>query len=295
MKKICLFLLPLLAAACGQGGRQASVQADEPVRVMTFNIRYDNPADSLDNWAYRKDRAAKAIRFYDADIVGTQEVLHNQLEDLRQRLPGYEVIGVGREDGKEKGEYSALWYRTDRFTAQDSGWFWLSETPEVAGSKGWDGACERIATWARLQDKLTGQELFVLNTHLDHVGVEARREGVKLVLDKVQELGGDLPVIVTGDFNAEPESGVIKQVTDAADPEHLTDARTVAALVYGPDWTFHDFGRVPMEQRQRIDYVFVKNGLEVLKYGILAEAEGDAWLSDHAAVLVSVDYVTDNP
>ena len=99
MKKICLLLLPLLAAACGQGGRQASVQADEPVRVMTFNIRYDNPADSLDNWAYRKDRAAKAIRFYDADIVGTQEVLHNQLEDLRQRLPGYEVIGVGREDG----------------------------------------------------------------------------------------------------------------------------------------------------------------------------------------------------
>ena len=295
MKKICLLLLPLLAAACGQGGRQASVQADEPVRVMTFNIRYDNPADSLDNWAYRKDRAAKAIRFYDADIAGTQEVLHNQLEDLRQRLPGYEVIGVGREDGKEKGEYSALWYRKDRFTAKESGWFWLSETPEVAGSKGWDGACERIATWAKLQDKLTGQELFVLNTHLDHVGVEARREGVKLVLDKVQELGGDLPVIVTGDFNAEPESGVIKQVTDAANPEHLTDARTVAALVYGPDWTFHDFGRVPMDQRQRIDYVFVKNGLEVLKYGILAETEGDAFLSDHAPVLVSVKFATDNP
>ena len=213
MKKICLLLLPLLAAACGQGGRQASVQTDEPVRVMTFNIRYDNPADSLDNWAYRKDRAAKAIRFYDADIVGTQEVLHNQLEDLRQRLPSYEVIGVGREDGKEKGEYSALWYRKDRFTAKESGWFWLSETPEVAGSKGWDGACERIATWARLQDKQTGKECFVLNTHLDHVGVEARKCGVKLVLDKVQELGGDLPVIVTGDFNAEPESGVIKQVT----------------------------------------------------------------------------------
>ena len=295
MKKICLLLLPLLAAACGQGGRQASVQTDEPVCVMTFNIRYDNPADSLDNWAYRKDRAAKAIRFYDADIVGTQEVLHNQLEDLRQRLPGYEVIGVGREDGKEKGEYSALWYRKDRFTAKGSGWFWLSETPGVAGSKGWDGACERIATWAKLQDKRTGKELFVLNTHLDHVGVEARREGVKLVLDKVRELGGDLPVIVTGDFNAEPASDVIRQVTDPSNPEHLTDARAVAALVYGPDWTFHDFGRVPMDQRQRIDYVFVKNGLEVLKYGILVETEGDAFLSDHAPVLVSVRFATDNP
>ena len=288
MKKIYWLLLPLLAAACGQGGRQAAVKTDEPVNVMTFNVRYDNPGDSLDNWAYRKDRAAKAIRFYGADIVGTQEVLHNQLEDLKQRLPGYEAIGVGREDGKEKGEYSALLYRTDRFTAKESGWFWLSETPEVAGSKGWDGACERIATWAKLQDKRTGQEYFVLNTHLDHVGVEARKGGVKLVLDKVQELGGDLPVIVTGDFNAAPESDVIRQVTDTADPEHLTDARTVAALVYGPDWSFHDFGRIPYGHRERIDYIFVKNGLEVLKYGILAETEGDAYLSDHTPVLVSV-------
>ena len=288
MKKIALLLLPLLAAACGQGGQQAATQTDEPVNVMTFNIRYDNPEDSLNNWNYRKDRAAKAIRFYGADIVGTQEVLHNQLEDLKQRLPGYEAIGVGREDGKEAGEYSALWYRTDRFNAKESGWFWLSETPEVAGSKGWDGACERIATWAKLQDKRTGKEYFVLNTHLDHVGVAARREGVKLVLDKVQELGGDLPVIVTGDFNAEPESDVIKQVTDTADPEHLTDARTVATLVYGPDWSFHDFGSIPYEHRDRIDYVFVKNGLEVLKYGILAETESDAYLSDHAPVLVSV-------
>ena len=288
MKKIYLMLLPFLAAACGLGGQQAATQTDEPVNVMTFNVRYDNPDDSLNNWKYRKDRVANAIRFYDADIVGTQEVLHNQMEDLRQRLPGYESIGVGREDGKEAGEYSALWYRTDRFTAKESGWFWLSETPEVAGSKGWDGACERIATWAKLQDKLTGKELFVMNTHLDHVGVAARREGVKLVLDKIQELGGDLPVILTGDFNAEPESDVIKQVTDTTDPEHLTDARTVADLVYGPNWTFHDFGSIPYEHRERIDYIFVKNGLEVLKYGILAETEGDAHLSDHAPVLVSV-------
>ena len=288
MKKIYLLFLPFLIAACGQGGQQASTQADEPVNVMTFNVRYDNPDDSLNSWAYRKDRVANAIRFYDADIVGTQEVLHNQMEDLRQRLPGYESIGVGREDGKEAGEYSALWYRADRFTAKESGWFWLSETPEVAGSKGWDGACERIATWAKLQDKLTGKELFVMNTHLDHVGVAARREGVKLVLDKIQELGGDLPVILTGDFNAEPESDVIKQVTDTADPEHLTDARTVADLVYGPNWTFHDFSSIPYEHRERIDYIFVKNGLEVLKYGILAETEGNAHLSDHAPVLVSV-------
>lgn len=286
MKTIFLLILSFLAVSCGQVKQQAS--APQPVNVMSFNIRYDNPEDSLDNWKYRKDRAANAIRFYDADIVGTQEVLHNQLADLQQRLPGYGVVGVGREDGKEKGEYSALWYKKDRFTLLDSGNFWLSETPDVPGSKGWDGACERIASWAKLKDKASGKEYFALNTHLDHVGVVARREGISLILDKVNELSGGLPVIVTGDFNSEPESDVIKHVTDSANPKHLTDTRPAAPLVYGPAWSFHDFGKIPYDRRPLIDYVFVRNGLEVLKYGVLAETENEAFLSDHAPVLVSL-------
>lgn len=287
MKNLFLLLLPLVAASCGQVKQQTS--APQPVNVMSFNIRYDNPEDSLDNWQYRKDRAANAIRFYDVDIVGTQEVLHNQLEDLKQRLPGYAVIGVGREDGKEKGEYSALWYKTDRFDLLDSGYFWLSETPEVAGSKGWDGACERIASWAKLQDKKSGKKYFALNTHLDHVGVAARREGISLILDRVKELSDGLPVIVTGDFNSNPQSDVIKHITDAADPEHLTDSREVAAIVYGPSWSFHDFGKIPYDRRPLIDYVFVNDGLKVLRYGVLAETENNAFLSDHAPVLVTVE------
>lgn len=286
MKRLILMLLPFLAAGCGQVKQQTA--APQPVNVMSFNIRYDNPEDSLDNWEYRKDRAACAIRFYDVDILGTQEVLHNQLVDLQERLPGYGVVGVGREDGKEKGEYSALWYKKDRFTLLDSGYFWLSETPEVPGSKGWDGACERIASWAKLKDKASGKEYFALNTHLDHVGVVARREGVTLILDKVNELSNGLPVIVTGDFNSEPESDVIKHVTDAANPEHLTDSRSVSPLVYGPAWSFHDFGKIPYDRRPLIDYVFVRNGLEVLRYGVLAETENEAFLSDHAPVLVSL-------
>ena len=202
MRKLFLLFLPLFAASCGQVKQQAP--APEPVNVMSFNIRYDNPEDSLDNWQYRKDRAANAIRFYDVDILGTQEVLHN---------------------------------------------FWLSETPEVAGSKGWDGACERIASWAKLQDKVSGKEFFALNTHLDHVGVAARREGISLMLDKVNELSGNLPVVVTGDFNASPESDVIKHVTDPSNPEHLTDARQASAIVYGPAWSFHDFGKIPYDKR----------------------------------------------
>lgn len=286
MKSI-LRLLPLLLLSSCQCGNEKETEA-QPIHVMSFNIRYDNPEDSLDNWKYRKDRAATAILFYEADIVGTQEVLHNQLEDLKQRLPQYGVVGVGREDGKEKGEYSALWYNKERFDLTDSGYFWLSETPEVAGSKGWDGACERIATWVKLKEKKGGREYFALNTHLDHVGVAARREGVTLMLNRVNELAGSLPVIVTGDFNADPESDVIAHVTDQNDPLHLTDSRTISPIVYGPAWTWHDFGQLPYDRRPLIDYVFVRGNLQVLKYGILAEMENEAFLSDHAPVLVQV-------
>lgn len=287
MKKIAFLSLLILGASCTQVKQQAS--KPEPIHVMSFNIRYDNPEDSLDNWKYRKDRAANAIRFYDVDVLGTQEVLHNQLEDLKQRLPEYGVVGVGREDGKEKGEYSALWYKTSRFDLVDSGYFWLSETPEVAGSRGWDGACERIASWAKLKDKTSGKEFFALNTHLDHVGVVARREGISLMLDRVNQLSDGLPVIVTGDFNSEPESDVIKHVTDPSNPEHLTDSRQASPIVYGPAWSFHDFGKIPYERRPLIDYVFVRNGFKVLRYGVLAETENEAFLSDHAPVLVTVE------
>ena len=287
MRNILLLFLSFGMASCCQVKQQET--ASLPVNVMSFNIRYDNPGDSLNSWQYRRDRAATAIHFYDADILGTQEVLHNQLEDLKQRLPEYDVVGVGREDGKEKGEYSALWYKKERFALLDSGNFWLSETPEVAGSKGWDGACERIASWVKLMDKVSGKEYFALNTHLDHVGVAARREGVSLMLDKVNELSGGAPVIVTGDFNAAPESDVIRHVTDAKNPKHLTDAREISPIVYGPSWSFHNYGKIPYEERPLIDYVFVRNGLKVLKYGILAETEGDAFLSDHAPVLVTVE------
>lgn len=286
MRKLFLLLLPFFTVSYGQVKQQLSKQ--KSVNVMSFNIRYDNPQDGLNNWQHRKDRVANVIHFYDVDILGTQEVLHSQLLDMKKRLPEYGVIGVGREDGKEKGEYSALWYRKERFLLLDSGNFWLSDTPEVAGSKGWDGACERVAAWAKLKDKNSGKVYFVLNTHLDHVGETARREGVNLVLNKVKQLCGGSAVIVTGDFNATPESDVIKRVVDANNPKHLIDSRSIAPIIYGPSWSYHDYGRIPFEKRSLIDYVFVRNGLRVLRYGVLAETYNDAFLSDHAPILVTV-------
>jgi endonuclease/exonuclease/phosphatase family metal-dependent hydrolase len=281
MKKLIYLLLPLFTSC-------AQKQMPLELNVMTYNIRYDNPGDSLNNWKYRKNNAANAIRFYDADILGTQEVLHNQLLDLKDRLSGYGVVGVGREDGKEKGEYSALWYKKDRFTVLDSGYFWLSETPEVVGSKGWDGACERIASWAKLKDKTTGKKLFALNTHFDHIGTIARKESVKLILKKVAELSNGSPVVVTGDFNAEPESSVVKELTDATNEKHLIDSRAISPVIYGPAWSFHDFGKVPLADRTLIDYIFVRNGVKVLKYGVLAEMKDSIFLSDHAPVFIRI-------
>lgn len=282
MKKLAYLLLGTLLVT--------SVKAQMPVElnVMTYNIRYDNPDDNQNNWKYRRDNAANAIRFYDTDILGTQEVLHNQLQDLKERLSGYDVVGVGRDDGKEKGEYSALWYKKDRFTLLDSGNFWLSETPLITASKGWDGACVRIASWVKLKDKKSGKSLFALNTHFDHIGVVARKESVKLILNKVAELSKGIPVIVTGDFNAEPESNVIKGLTDTSNNKHLIDSRTVSPIVYGPAWSFHDFGRIPLNERTLIDYIFVRNGVKVLKYGVLAETKDSTFLSDHAPILVRI-------
>ncbi len=285
MKTSALLLLPLLAASCTQVKQAAPAPA--PLNVMTFNIRCDNDGDGLNGWSYRKERAATAILFYDVDILGAQEVVHNQLVDLQERLEGYAVVGVGRDDGKEGGEYSPVWYKTDRFSLLDSGWFWLSETPDEV-SMGWDAAYKRVATWVKLQEKASGQCYFVLNTHLDHIGETARRESITLILDRVKELGEGMPVIVTGDFNALPDSEVIAHITDPALPEHLTDTRAIAPVVYGPQWSFHDFGRLPYEERELIDYVFVRDGLKALRYGVLAETENDGYLSDHAPVLVTL-------
>lgn len=283
MKKVIYLCLSiLLLASCNNNTKTIDVN------VMSFNIRYDNPEDSLNNWQYRKDNAAQIIKDKNIDILGTQEVLVNQLNDLKERLPEYNVIGVGREDGIEKGEYSAIFYNKNRFAENKSGYFWLSETPEVAGSKGWDGACERIATWAILTDKETKKEIFVLNTHLDHVGKIARQEGVTLLLNRVAELSNGLPIVVTGDFNSDPESDVIKHVTNEADPKHLINAKAIAIATQGEQWTYHDYDRLPVEQREFIDYIFVNKGVEVTTFEVIPAKLNGGLLSDHCPIFAQI-------
>lgn len=258
---------------------------EEKMNVMSYNIRMDNPGDGENQWKFRKDLAANVIKFYAVDLFGAQEVLHHQLTDLLDRLPEYSYVGVGREDGKTKGEYSPIFYRKDRFTVVKNGDFWLAEDMNAVGEKGWDAACERVASWAIFRDKETGKEFFFLNTHLDHMGKVARHEGAALVLTEATKLSGNLPVIVTGDFNAIPSDDPIQVLTNPGDPRHLTHTRTLAGLRYGPEWTFHDFGRIPLNERDWIDYIFVKGNIKVLSHGVLTETLNQLYPSDHCPII----------
>ena len=263
----------------------AKVKLD--LKVMTFNIRYDNPDDNLNNWKYRKEAVSKLIRAENIDILGAQEVLANQLKDITERLPEYNSIGVGREDGIAKGEFSPIFYKKNRFTVIKSGYFWLSETPETA-SKGWDAACERIATWAQLKDKSTGKIIFVLNTHLDHVGTLARQKSVELLKKNTALLSEGLPQIIMGDFNADPESTVIKQMLMRSNSNELFNSKAVAKKVYGANWTFNGFGSVALKDRPIIDYIFINKAVRVKEHIIAPETANGKFLSDHSAVFIKV-------
>ena len=282
MKKLIYLLLPslLFISSCKTKPLE--------LNVMTFNIRLDVPSDSLNSWQYRKENAAEMVRMNDVDILGMQEVLLNQMNDLKERLPQYTAIGVGREDGADKGEFSPIFYKKDRFSAIESGTFWVSETPELAGSKGWDASYIRVATWAILKEKATGKEIFAINTHLDNDGLIARKEGGNLLLKKAEELGKGLPIVLTGDFNDTPQSEAIKNITDASKANHLIDSKTVALKTSGTDWTFHNFGRLAESERPLIDYIFVSKQIKVQDYAVLPDTLNGTFVSDHKPVLSKI-------
>ena len=275
MKRLIYLLAAVAFTACGSA---------TSLSVMTFNMRYDNPEDGQNNWRFRRERIAGVIKAQEVDVLGTQELLSNQFNDLSGLLTGYQGVGVGRLDGAESGEYCAVFFRKDRFTLLDSGTFWLSETPEVVGSLGWDGACERIATWVVLRDR-DGRELFFIDTHLDHVGQVARDEGVSLLMKRIETLSGGRPVILTGDFNSEPGSSVVAHVQKDG---VLRDAKAIAAQRSGTDWSFSDFGQIPEAERPLLDYIFVSGDIEAVRYEVLPDIFDGGYVTHHAPVMAVV-------
>jgi endonuclease/exonuclease/phosphatase family metal-dependent hydrolase len=258
--------------------------------VMSFNILLDWRKDGPHVWSSRKDLVASTIKHSKADIVGLQEPLKNQLADLLVQMPEYEWVGVARDDGRDQGEYAPILYKKDRLELLQQGTFWLSETPEAAGSLGWDAACVRIATWAKFSDKRNGNTFFHFNTHFDHVGEKAQRESAKLLLQKANKLAGETSVIITGDFNCTEDSQAYKILNGT---NH--DKGSEIALKDGfyealdkpeePAATFHGFGD---EEKQRIDYIFLKNAVKVQNYKVLEDKTHSRYASDHYPVIADI-------
>jgi endonuclease/exonuclease/phosphatase family metal-dependent hydrolase len=260
--------------------------AQKPVQLITYNIRMNTPADGEHAWPYRKADVEALFRFHGADIFCVQEALPEQMDDLDAAFQDFTHEGVGRDDGKREGEFSAIFYNHDRFKKLDGGTFWLSQTPSQC-SFGWDAACRRVCSWVKLEDKPSGVIFYVFNTHFDHIGEEARRESAQLILDKMEKIaGGEGVLVLCGDFNLPPDAAPVSLIKSK-----LHDAFMVSELPpYGSVATFHGF-TYDDPPRQRIDYVFVSGGVRVLRYGALTDSRDRSFFSDHLPVLVTLQFV----
>jgi endonuclease/exonuclease/phosphatase family metal-dependent hydrolase len=253
--------------------------------VGSFNIRYDNPRDTGNLWAARSPICASLIRFHGFDILGTQEGLKHQLDDLQRQLPEYTYFGIGRDDGKDKGEHSAIFIRKDRFKVLDQGNFWLSQSPEKPGP-GWDANLNRICTWLKLEDKKLRKTFFVFNVHYDHQGVEARKESSKLMLKQIQTIAGKQDVIFTGDFNGNHQSEWYLLLKNNG---MLKDALFETNNAYRNTGSFNSF-QSHNPSKDVIDHIFVSPRFKVKRYGILTDTYHGKYPSDHYPVLSELTY-----
>ncbi len=257
----------------------------QDLKVMTYNIKYDNVNDTVNNWNDRKASLVKLIEHYEASFIGMQEVLHNQLMYIDNSLTDFSYIGVGRDDGKEKGEYSPILYDTTKYKLLKGETFWLSETPDKI-SVGWDAALERVCTYGLFEDLTTEKRFWVFNTHFDHIGELARAKSSELIISKIKELNtANLPLVLMGDLNLQPEETPIQFLKNA-----LTDGQTASKKsFYGPTGTFNGFDQSMVLDR-RIDYIFTE-GFKVVSYiHIDDRMENNKHLSDHLPVLSTLRF-----
>jgi endonuclease/exonuclease/phosphatase family metal-dependent hydrolase len=260
----------------------------QTIRVMSYNIRYKNTIDSINGWEFRKDNVAALVKYHQAEILGVQEANLEQLGDLEQRLTAYSWYGVPRVSGKG-GEYTAIFYRKDRFTLLGSGTFWFSETPNVKESKSWDAMFPRVASWCKLKEKSSGKVLFFFNTHFDHRGVIAREKSAEIIRRQIDSIAKKEPVILTGDFNSVESSAAYKTLVDGG---QLRDALYITETPhYGPVNTSSGFAVRTSPIRARIDYIFVNNKFKVLQHATITDQQEGRYYSDHLPVIAELTLV----
>lgn len=259
----------------------AATLAEAQIRVMSYNIKFDDTRDSVNNWANRKQDVVGLMNYHGADIIGVQEALKHQLDDLVEGLGNFKMLGVGRDDGKEAGEYSALLYNDEMFDVVESGTFWLSPTPDEV-STGWDAALPRVCTWA-LFEQVGGEQIYVFNTHFDHVGTEARLESARLIRDRILSMVKS-PAVIMGDFNFTSDKPPYKVMT-----EYFADAKKDSSMrPYGPDGTFNGF-RFDQPVSRRIDYIFLYGTWEIMNFATLSDSRDMRYPSDHFPVLAEIN------
>lgn len=275
----------------------ASLPAPKPMTVLTFNIRYDNPADGENRWAMRRDLAVQTIRDSKAELIGLQEALKGQLDELAAALPDFGLIAVGREDGKSEGEHCAILYSKKRFKVLDEGTFWLSNTPEVPGSKTWGNKVTRICTWARLDDTAAKRKVQLYNLHLDHESQVSRERSIELLLSRLTRRDWFDPTIIVGDFNAGPDNPAILDLMG----RRTRDDQEAADTLWWPRWTdayravhpdrpeqgtYHGF--TGKSSSPRIDFIFVSDEWKPTKSEIVMKDSGGKFPSDHFPVWATI-------
>jgi endonuclease/exonuclease/phosphatase family metal-dependent hydrolase len=276
INRIFLFLFLLIFAG-------SSFYSQE-VEVMSYNIKFANETDGENSWSKRKDHITNQLKFYEPDIFGVQEALVSQLNHFQSEIDAYKYVGVGRDDGKEAGEFSAIFYDSDQFEVLEENTFWLSERPEEI-SVGWDAAMERVCTYAQFKEKNSGKIFWVFNTHFDHVGEKARENSAKLIWEKISSVNKEnLPVILMGDLNLEPKTNAIQFLA-----KKMNDAKAIAELDFGPEGTFNGYNfKEPVNRR--IDYIFTSDDIKVKKYAVLSDSKDLKYPSDHFPVFVELRF-----
>ena len=272
---VILLSLAVLLLCGGCGNKEKDVE----IKYISYNIRYANASDGDNAWDIRKPATKEMIEREQPDVFGLQEALIGQLQYIDSNFPQYSRVGVGRDDGKEEGEFMAVYYRSDKFKLLKNGDFWLSETPDEC-SMGWDAACRRIVTWAKLKDKETGKVFYAFNTHLDHVGEVAREQSILLIVKKIDEIvkKDKAPVFLSGDFNSNVNSAIFDPLKSI-----MKDSR---AILPESEWipTYNNYGN---GGDAMIDYIFYKNA-EVLDFKTLNGDYGKPYISDHYPVMATM-------
>lgn len=276
-KLLALAALPLAVAS------SPPLPEPAPLDVMSFNIRYGTANDGENRWEVRKPRTIAAMRAHPAATIGLQEALAGQVEELAAAFPHYESVGVGREDGKAGGEFSAILYDRSRLQALRSDTFWLSDTPGVPGSKHWGNRITRVCTWAHFRDRKSGRYFYHFNAHLDHESQPSREKSASLILRRIAERGTSDPVILTGDFNVGESNPVVAAVTTGG----LRDTFRVLHPDAKEVGTFNGFR--PAFGEDKIDYVFVGPEIKVVRAAIVRDQVDGHWPSDHAPVVATIE------